>query len=48
LNTAIERIHILLGTDLSPTDYQVLKNKLVQLEKDVIDLNMLLGDKEER
>ena len=48
LNTAIERIQILLGTDLSAMDYQALKNKLIQLEKEVIDLNMLLGDKEER
>ncbi|MBB6217212.1 metallo-beta-lactamase family protein [Anaerosolibacter carboniphilus] len=45
LNVAIDRIHMLLSTDLSAKDYQILKNKLIQLEKDVIDLNMLLGDK---
>ncbi|MDF2547506.1 MAG: fold hydrolase [Anaerosolibacter sp.] len=48
LNTAIERIHTLMASDLSSKDYQALKNKLIHLEKDIIDLNMLLGDKEER
>ena len=37
-----------IGLKLPSEDYNKIKNQLIELEKDLIDLDMLLGDKEER
>ncbi|KXG78646.1 MBL fold metallo-hydrolase RNA specificity domain-containing protein [Thermotalea metallivorans] len=48
LTLAVDRTRQLLHAGLSEKDYEIVKNKLIRLEKEIIDLNMLLSDKKER